>query len=350
MDTPCARGTRKHLRGRGLWLCVILGIFAPACGGEPSAPVDPPFSKPEKPLAEPPTNTVGGFSIQIPDEVLAPGEERSVCYIFPLELTGPSQIVGGGVLDVGPGMHHGNITTRPKTGEGVRLCPPDEPGALAGEAADILDGGAVLFGSSTQIVGKEWQSFPPGMGFPIRAGHEIVARMHYLNTSQTALLIAPRYEWFTIDESKVEHLLGPFIWVYKGFQIPPKSALTVTGSCQIPGPMHIVNALPHMHALGRGFTMEFMGGELDGQRFLDSPGYSADGVLAQYRPAIDLSQGEGARFSCTWQNTFDKPIVEGIGDNEMCMLFGYGYPYESTYSAYAVGPDNCLPLALPALD
>ena len=32
------------------------------------------------------------------------------------------------------------------------------------EANDVLDGGAVLFGSSTQISGEEWQSFPDGTG------------------------------------------------------------------------------------------------------------------------------------------------------------------------------------------
>ena len=333
------------------WVFLTLAFACAACGDEAApAPAGPTFSKGQKPLAEPPPYTVGGFHIDLPKETLAPGEERNVCYLLPLEITGSSRIVGGGKVEVGQGMHHGNVTTQPSTGDGVRACPPDMPGNLGSEAGDILDGGAVLFASSTQIVGTEWQSFPEGMGFPVRDTHEIVARMHYLNASAAPIDISPRYEWFTIDEAKVEQRLGPFVWVLTNFSIPPKSELTALAGCRIPEPMHVVNLLPHMHALGRGFTADFWGGELDGERFLDSPGYSSEGVVEQYRPAIDLSQGEGVRFACTWKNTFDKTIVEGIGDNEMCMLFGYSYPYETTYSAYATGPDSCLALLLPPFE
>lgn len=326
-------------------LLVTSGLLF-GCSSETISPA-PTFSKGEKPNASPPAYTVGEFSIQIPQTVLQPGEESEICYIMPLELSGPSHIVGGGRLTTTVGMHHGNITTRKKTGEGVRLCPEDEK---RNPAHDVLEGGAVLFGSSTQIVGEEWQSFPDGMGYPIQDGYEIVARMHYLNTSFEPISVAPSYVWYTIDESKVEKLLGPFFWSFSDFEIPPLSELTVTGGCRIPDPMHLVNVMPHMHSLGTAFSMEFMGGAYDGQKFLESKGYDPDnGVITQYNPAIDLSQGDGARFSCTWQNTFNKTIVEGTGDNEMCMIFGYAWPYENSYTAIAIGADQCVVLRLPEL-
>ena len=220
---------------------------------------------------------------------------------------------------------------------------------MQGEAADILQGGAVLFGSSTQIEGTEWQSLPDGLGYKLRPDQEIVARMHYLNASGAPITVTPRYAWYTIDEANLTHLVSPFVWVFQGFEIPPKSELTVTGGCRIPEEMRLVNVLPHMHRLGTAFTADFLGGALDGQRFLDSQGYDPDrGVILQYDPAIDLSQGDGVRFSCTWRNTFDKTIVEGIGDNEMCMMFGYSYPAESAYSAIASGENACIVVAAPA--
>ncbi|MBK6512959.1 MAG: hypothetical protein IPM79_08090 [Polyangiaceae bacterium] len=120
----------------------------------------------DKPRQGPPANVVGGFVAEMPPSTLAPGDETYPCMIIPLELEGPSRIVGGGSVTVGNGMHHGNITARPKTGEGVRPCPAEE-GLLGGEAGDILKGGAVLFGSTTQFEGTEWRTFPDGMGFPI---------------------------------------------------------------------------------------------------------------------------------------------------------------------------------------
>jgi hypothetical protein len=295
-----------------------------------------------------PANVVGGFSIQLPKQTLKPGEELEPCYIFPLEVTGPSRVVGGAKLTVGPGMHHGNIVTRPKTGEGFRPCDPnDQAGQFGGEATAILKGGAVLFASSTQVHGEEWQRFPDGMGYPIKDGFEIVASMHYLNTTDAPLDVAPLYEWFTVDEAKIDHLLGPFAWALNGWQIPPKSEFTASGTCKVLGPMHLVHVLPHMHRMGREFTGDLLGGDHDGLRFLDSVGYDPDGgVMLEYEPPLDLSVADQFRFSCKWQNTLDKTLTNGIGDNEMCILFGYAYPFENAYSALSSGGDSCV-LASP---
>jgi len=302
------------------------------------------------PLAEPPSHIAGGFKITVPAVTLMSGEEQTPCYIFPLTVDGPSRVVGGGKLTVGKGMHHGNITTRPKTGEGVRPCPAgDGSMGVGGEGEDILLGGAVLFGSSTQITGTEWQSFPEGMGYRLRDGFEIVARMHYLNVTPDALTASPEYEWFTIDEASVTQELGPFAWTMHGWEIPPLSKLTVTASCDLPAPMHLISVLPHMHRLGTRFTAGFWGGKFDGKLFLDSVGYAPDkGVLTDYDPpGVDLSQGDGATFSCSWNNTLDKTIVDGIGDNEMCILFGYAYPPENAFTTWATD-GSCVYVAPPA--
>ena len=348
--------TRQHTVRAG-WhpLSIVLAsLLAVSCTDEAAAPPDDPDEPVtpnvgHPPVAEPPANVVGGFGISLPPTTMAPGEESFPCWVFPLELDGPSHIVGGGKLVASPGLHHGNVTTRPVTGQGLRPCEEGESAELGGEASDILAGGAVLFGSSTQIVGEEWQSFPEGMGFPIADDYEIVARMHYLNTTGETLEVAPSYEWFTVDEATVERVLGPFAWVLTGWEIPPLSTHTATGHCNnLPGPMQVVNAMPHMHALGTEFFGTYVGGELDGDRWLDSVGYDPeDGVITQYTPAIDLGQGEGFTFGCTWKNTFDKAIGEGVGDDEMCILFGYAYPYDNAYSGQATPGGGCVLIAPP---
>lgn len=318
-------------------------------GGAGGGTVGPLFET-HPPQKTKPASVVGGFTIELPTEIVEPGVETEPCYIFPLDVEGPSRVVGGARLLVGAGMHHGNIVTRPKTGEGFRPCPAgDDGGGFGGEASAILDGGAVLFGSSTQILGEEWQRFPDGMGYPIKDGFEIVARMHYLNSTGEPLEVAPKYEWFTVDEASVTHLLGPFAWVLNGWEIPAQSEYTATGACKSLGPMHLVHVLPHMHRMGRSFTGELVGGEHDGLRFLDSPGYDPEnGVMLEYEPPLDLSIADGFRFSCTWQNTLDQPLHYGTGDNEMCILFGYAYPYENAYSALSTGESSCVLAAPPA--
>jgi hypothetical protein len=316
--------------------CALVGC------DEPAGPVPPVATTP---LGEPPAHVVGGFTAAIPSITLAPGQERQPCWVLPLVPNGPSRIVGGAVLRTPPGLHHGNITTRPKTGEGVRPC----PAGSGNEGTDIINGGMVLFASSTQISGEEWYRFPDGHGYRVNESYEIVARMHFLNPTDQPLTVAPTYEWFTIDESTLVNELGPFVWMYNDFSILPRAEHTVTAECYLPNdhPTHIVTALPHMHKLGRALTAAPIGGPFDGQRFLDSTGFDPEeGVLVQYEPPVDLTDAEGLTFSCSWQNTFDKVIVDGVGDNEMCMVFGYAWPVNKAYSAIAQ-PGNCQLLATP---
>ncbi len=321
----------------------FLAVAVAACGDNVTIEA-PPTARP--PLKQPPANVVGGFQIQIPETTLAPGDEIQPCWIFPLELTGPSHIVGGAVLRTEPGLHHGNITTRPSTGTGIRPCPA---GDSSDSGTDIIAGGMVLFGSSTQISGDEWYRFPDGEGYRVHDGYEVVARMHFLNPSDSTLVVAPRYEWFTIEESTLVHELGAFLWLFQKFEIPPNTTMTVTGDCDLPGdhPMHVVSLLPHMHKLGRALDATYKGGPFDTMKFLDSPGYDPDnGVLVQYDPPVDLTVTSGITFSCTWQNTLNRTIVEGVGDNEMCMVFGYSWPVDKAYTAYAT-PGNCLMFPTP---
>jgi hypothetical protein len=303
---------------------LALFLVVAGCRGVPTGALPP---------QAPPPNAVGGFSIELPPVTLQPGDELLPCFILPLVLDGPSHVVGGARLTTGgPGMHHGNVVTRRATGTGVRSC-DGESSSEAQQAIDVLNGGAVLFGSTTQLDGTEWQSFPAGMGYRIRDGYEIVARMHYLNATPDPVTVAPRYDWYTIDEATLQQELAPFAWSYQDFVIPPGADYTATGNCLFTDAMHIVSVLPHMHKLGTAFRAGFLGGPLDGQAFLDSPGYSPDSsVIRQYDPSVDLSQASGAWFSCTWHNTFDKPITYGVGDDEMCILFGYAWPPANAFT------------------
>ncbi len=326
---------------RAIFVFCLAAALCLACSSSSSGPAGPSFSQGHPPSETPPAHVTGGFSITLPDLTLKPGEEQQPCWIFPFTLTGPSHVVGGGTLTTTQGLHHGNITSRPKTGDGIRPCPMQSDTQIGGEALDVLAGGTVLFGSSTQFVGTEWQSFPPGMGYRVKdQGFEIVARMHYLNVTSQPLTLAPKYEWYTIDESTLTTELAPFAWELTNFSIPPHTQQTFAGSCNFPTGMHIVNVLPHMHKLGVEFDAAFMGGPLDGQKFLESPGYDPEkGVQQQYDPAIDLSQGNGMTMSCTWNNVTDQTVTEGVGNNEMCIIFGYAYPPAQTFSATIGGPE-----------
>jgi hypothetical protein len=101
--------------------------------------------------------------------------------------------------------------------------------------------------------------------------------MHYLNASPNPITVAPHYQWYTIAEADLQQQLAPFVWSYQKFHIPPHSQYTVKADCTFPRPMHLIEAMPHMHALGRRFTIGLTGGPLDGSLVLDSDTYGARG-------------------------------------------------------------------------
>lgn len=329
------------------WRWLLLAAFSAGCSDPAEKQTEPTPDPDGGSIAPgPPPNAVGGFSITMPAVTLEPGDEQQPCWIFPLEVEGPSRFVNAASITTSDGMHHGNITTRPKTGEGFRECGPGG----GDEATDVLDGGAVLFGSSTQLVGTEWHKFVPGQAYRVKDGYEVVARMHYLNTTGQALTVAPEYHWYTIPEADVVDELAPFAWALTNFEIPPHAEHTTSTECGFYKPMKVVDAMPHMHALGTRFFAGFVGGERDGELWLDDRGFDEASDIYTYVPPIDLGQGDGIQFGCTWFNTFDKPIYDGIGDNEMCILFGYAYPAENSFSVLAKEHGKCITVLPPPPD
>ena len=115
--------------------------------------------------------------------------------------------------------------------------------------------------------------------------------------------------------------------------------------------MHMVQILPHMHALGVALP------ELPGRAagWAGDPGPDKlrrarrDGYppVSARRRAEPGRQGNGIRFACNWENPFDKVIEFGVGDNEMCIAFGYAYPPQNAASAGASEDVDCLPILPP---
>src|SRR5262245_8834483 len=82
-------------------LLFALAVASAACalsGCAEETGVNPAFAEATPPPQEIPRHTVGGFSVEMPAITLMPGEERTPCYLLPLEIEGPSRFVGGGRL------------------------------------------------------------------------------------------------------------------------------------------------------------------------------------------------------------------------------------------------------------
>ena len=66
-----------------------------------------------------------------------------------------------------------------------------------------------------------------------------------------------------------------------------------------------------------------------------------------FYPPRSLAPPTKMRFGCTYHNTKDTQLVYGLGEQEMCILFGYLFPREEQFAAVKLEADSdCITIPL----
>jgi len=175
---------------------------------------------------------------------------------------------------------------------------------------------------------------PEEAGFPIAAGEtaHLVLQMHYNDyagvedpTDDTAVELCTTHD-LRANDADVMSFGGT------SFVIPANDAATMTCAFEAPEqagdalPVHIFQAWPHMHQLGRSMrtTVEKNNGEI--QTLVDVEGYSFDSQLL-YPADLDLEAGDRVVTRCGWQNTTPEDVGYGeASSDEMCFNIVAYYP------------------------
>ncbi|AUX45480.1 hypothetical protein SOCE26_069710 [Sorangium cellulosum] len=321
----CAPG-EELFRGR----CV-----APAARHEPEERIDRDnvvaFGAPltRLSLPDPPRS---GFRIIAPPRTLPPGAETTFCISWPFPAIEHKTVYAARVYTTA-GLHHSNVIARPVDPDlGPNPYPDCHPGAddPYGDLPAIIPD--VLFASSTQVVGREALVFPPGMGFTLDTSREISTNIHLLNTSPEDAVIEVAYDFFTMPLSERAEELVPFVMNINDFLVPPRATRSVGATCTTFGG-NIVSLMPHTHRYADAFDVDVVreaGGEA---RIYEGGAFDLEGDIEVYRPAIALEAGDSIRYTCRFRNSSEHELRFGLGDNEMCTLFGYMYPPEKQFAA-----------------
>jgi Copper type II ascorbate-dependent monooxygenase, C-terminal domain len=282
-------------------------------------------------LPDPPKS---GFRIVAPPRTMKAGEEAEFCLSWPIPKT-VNHIVYAARLHTTPGLHHSNVIAKPVD---AKAGPNPYPGCHKGasdpfnQLPDVIPD--VFFANSTQIVGEETLAFPPGIGFRYDPAREISTDMHLLNTTAEEQTVEVVYDFFTMPESDLTHEVAPFVLQVNDFLIPPHSIGKVGSDCSVFGG-EIVSLMPHTHKLATDFTADFHEPGGDYKRVMDTGPYDAQSHIKVYDPELSLQNVSSMRYECTFNNTTDHDVVYGIGENEMCVLFGYIYPVKTQFVAYS---------------
>jgi len=127
--------------------------------------------------------------------------------------------------------------------------------------------------------------------------------------------------------------VAPFVLQVDDFDIPPHATGVVGSTCPVFGGS-VVEMMPHTHKLATSVTADLLsvGGD---QRVMNDGAFDAQSHIQMYAPPLDLTNVDDLKFECTFDNTTGQDIHYGIGQNEMCVFFGYVYPAKYQFVAHS---------------
>jgi len=301
-------------------------------------------------LPEPPKS---GFRLVVPPQNLAPGDELSRCFAWPYPSIQNKYVYAARIYSTG-GLHHSNMygVTLHAT-LGASPYPDCNPGQsdILGKLDQLLAGNIpdVLFANSTQILDGEGIVFAPGMAFQLHTdGREVATSIHFLNPTAEPVLVEVVYDFFTMPADQVTNELVPYYFDNYAFQVPAGTTQDVATTCQLFGG-NLVSMMPHTHKRTQAFTVDLLADDGSEQRIFEAGDYDLESDIRVFSEPIDLSAFSHVRHTCTIQNDLDVPIDYGIGDNEMCTLFGYMFPPQAQAIGVVLsGGSTCASLHLGA--
>jgi hypothetical protein len=300
-------------------------------------------------LPEPPKS---GFRLIVPPRQLEPGAEVSTCVAWPYPQIRHKHVYAARIYSTG-GLHHSNmygISLHPTLGPSpYPRCNPGQTD-IVGRVGELLAGNIpdVLFANSTQIVEGEGIVFAPGMAFALHTdGREIATSIHFLNTNPEPTTVEVVYDFFTMPEDEVTTELVPYYFDNYAFQVPPDTEQDVATTCSIYGG-NLVSLMPHTHRRTKAFVVDLLQDDAAEQRIYEGVGFDLESDIRVFSEPIDLSGYSQIRHTCTIDNDLGVPIEYGIGDNEMCTLFGYLFPPEAQPIGITLTGESCTSLHLGA--
>lgn len=296
-----------------------------------------------------------GFRLVYPRIQMEPYQELNFCMAWEVPDIAHYNIYNTEFY-AGPGVHHANMFAVEKLDGGQpypECVSPDAAGSISfGQAFDAIFASditlfkmpVVLFANSTQVVGGEHFTHPEGHALKIKEGMEVIIDIHFLNPTDDTLVVEGLYDFYTMPDEQVEHEAVAFVWFWMDFNIPPHSDHSVTADCEWGGqdlPDATINAImPHTHEWATAFQVDMVKKGADNAVTASDTIYFKEGIGAEggggtegdiqsYNPAVNASGVNSLKFTCSWYNPFDHSMRNGIGENEMCFLFGYTSPPEA---------------------
>ncbi len=296
-----------------------------------------------------------GFRIVMEPQYVESGLDENRCQAWKVPDDLAHRWIYTAEMHASPGMHHANLYGLEISGREPQpypKCRERADATIFGGFFTVLGGmdtsnvivPLVLFANSTQVIGGERYALAPGYAYEIPENHEIMTDVHLQNTQPDTIRVEAAWDFYTMPKSEVTDPSVMFVWLFFDFLIPPRGKKTLTAECSWAGG-DVAAIMPHTHQWATGFDTEFGhatprafdGAPVPGtfvsmdepMKIYDRQGTGlADSDIQVYDPPVNTDATDVVKFQCHFENTTDHDMCFGIGENEMCFLFGYMSPPE----------------------
>jgi hypothetical protein len=237
---------------------------------------------------------------------LAPNQERFLCFTTTIE---DDMVIGGYSSRPQPFVHHiVFVRTLAPEPEGFSECDTLfrmtwDPLYLTGAGASEL-------------------KFPSDAGHKLSKGTQLLVQLHLLNTSASEVHGTVAIDLHRSTSQDVRPV-STRVFGTRAIKLPPKQESEVQGECELKDDIQLIAAFPHMHTLGRRLRFEVGPSAEAMQTVFTRDPYDFDDQHME-NLELELSAGDHARVTCTYENTRSEEVGFGESTNqEMCFFVGF---------------------------
>jgi hypothetical protein len=285
----------------------FVGFVVFGCGGAASGESAPDLP----PLLAPPQT---GFQIATPAKTLAPGEERTLCYLTRIPASEPFAVKRF-VSRLAPGCHHMDV---------MRLSAP------AGADGTLTDCDALAFSVSAMPAygaqaAEDDLALPEGVAIEMDANQPIAVKLHYLNASTHPIDVRAAINLETVAKGAPYVRAASFTGSTTQIHVPARGSVRVHGACSAPRGAKFFRMTTHSHRFTTRETVS------DGDAVIvDTHDWEHAKVESFEKPFFEFKSGK-VSFDCEYTNTTDREVGFGASaqTDEMCVALGYFFPADS---------------------
>jgi hypothetical protein len=196
---------------------------------------------------------------------------------------------------------------------------------------------SLLIGAQTKAM--DW-TLPQGVTIPLEPHQQLLAQVHWLNTTDEAITGEVDLDFHTTEYS--EQHLGVVFGVNKRVNVAPASRVRVQDWCQMPEGANLIAMMGHFHERGTEYRVtERQKGETTGQVIYESPNEAAF-EFKTWNPMHKVASGAGFEYGCTFTNSSGSPIGWGpdTKTQEHCNMTAYYAPAEKLSTLCLLEPSK----------